>query len=191
MSPVTSRLYFGELDTPIDADRLTSGESTLARDAINANVTMSSGTLRLAYFTARKTETVRNVRVPCPGNAGATPTLVRVGVYSVAATGDLTLIGSTANNTAMLSVAATLYTQAITTPFIKTAGLRYAVGLLVVTAAAAPTVPGNTLVGGIAAEAAIDPRRSALFGGQTDLPTPIAPGSLTDTATVPYYVLTP
>ena len=105
---------------------------------------MSSGTLRLTYFTARKTETVNSLRIVGGSTAaGATPSLVRAGIWKVESNGDLTLVASIASDTSLLATASTAYTRALTAPLAKVAGQRYAYGLLVVTAATAPTVYGG------------------------------------------------
>jgi len=63
---------------PLDGNRLTVGESTIGRFNVNSgSITMTSQSLRLAYFTARKSETVASVRLISGTAAGATPTLGR------------------------------------------------------------------------------------------------------------------
>jgi len=157
---------------------LTSGESILPRlnIASTAVVAATSGTLFLSYFTAQKTESVGNLKSYTGGTAaGATPTLCRIGIYTVASNGDIALAGAIANDTTLWAASFTLYTRAITTPFTKTAGQRYAWGQLCVTGATAPTFAGtgNTLVPNSI------PRVWGTLAGQTDLPASVANGSLT------------
>lgn len=150
-------------------NRLTVGEETIPRLNASSSATMSSGVLRLVFFTAAKTETITQLRVVVGSTpAAATPTLIRFGVYSVAASGDIALLASTPNDTTLLTVAQTSYSKALSAPWVKVAGTRYAIGGLVVTAAAAPNlygiVPLNT------SEMTLDPRVAASVGSQADLP---------------------
>ncbi|MBN2445530.1 MAG: hypothetical protein JXO22_02310, partial [Phycisphaerae bacterium] len=117
-------------------------------------------------------------------------TLCRIGIYSVdAGTGDLTLVASTANDTALWIAANTAYTKALSASFSKTAGSQYAVGVLCVGASTAPTMVGQSAIA--ATEAALSPRLSGLVSGQTDLPSNITAGSVAASSNIPYAVLTP
>jgi hypothetical protein len=154
-------------------------------------VTQTSELLHLAFFTAKKTQAITKLRMSAAATeAGATPTLVQLGVYSVSETGELTLIAETANNTALLAAKNTLYTQALKETWNKVAGQRYAIGLLVVTTKTAPTVTGFVAVGS-STELATAPRLSAGQAAVTELPKTIASGSLTASTSVPYLVATP
>ena len=170
---------------------LGSGQECLPRDLAVSSVAMTSGVLRIRYFTARKTETENNIymRTGTTG-AGATPTLCRMGIYSVATNGDLTLIGSCANDTTLFATASTKYTRALTSSVSLVAGQRYAIAAIVVTAAAAPTILSSS-TGGDANELATTPRQTAILTAQTDLTTPITAGSLAATSTSIFGVVTP
>lgn len=160
------------------------------REVVNTSVVTGNQTVRLTYFTARKSETVTQLRLVGGATAaGATPTLVRAGVYSVAANGDLTLVGGIANDPSLFAAVSTSYVRALTAPFDKVAGQRYAVGVLVVSGATTPTLTGHPALS--PSEAAIAPRIGALLGGQSDLPAFIAAGALGDAAHLPYVVLLP
>jgi hypothetical protein len=164
--------------TPSDTrNLLTSGEETLARDqASSTTLAITSGDLRLTYFTARKSETTTQTRVISGGTpAGATPTLCRVGLYSIASNGDGTLVASVANDTALFAGASTVYTKSWSSSYAKVAGQRYAYGVIVVTGAATPTFVGVNSVGSITSEATLAPKLAATLASQTDLP-----GSFTD-----------
>lgn len=168
-------------------DILDSGESILPRRKVNtAGVGLSaSGTMRFTYFRARKTGTVTSLRLQGGTTAAATVTLIRLGLYAEDVAGNLTLVGATANDTTLFSVANTLdVTKALTTPWTgKTAGSRYALGVLVV-ATTTPTFAGiaGTPSGGLAAvEMFRGPKVCANLTGQTDLPSSIPVGSLTST----------
>lgn len=174
-----------------DSNLLESGEGTLPRINVrDSTLALTSGTLRLSYFTARRTETVVSARVFSGGTAaGATPTLVRVGIYSVAVNGDLTLIASTPNDTTLLAAQNTAYTKAFSVPWSKVAGTRYALAILVVTGAAAPTTLGTFAA--IATEAGLAPRLAAAVSGQSDLPASIAAGSLANSTNMVYGAVVP
>lgn len=143
-----------------------------------------SGTLLLTYFTAKRSETISQMRMQS-GNAaaGATPTLVRWGVYEVdPTTGQGPLVASIANDTSIFASTFTTYTRALSSSWSKVKGRRYAVGVLIVTAAAMPTVLGvaepaisffNTVLG-------YAPRLAAGVTGQTDLPADLGSVTLVD-----------
>lgn len=169
------------------------GDETIPRLVIgNTALSLTSQTMRLSYFTARKTETATKVRLPCGTTAaGATPTLIRVGIYSVANDGTLALIASTPNDTTLLAAANTVYTKSLSASFVKKAGVRYAVGVLVVSAATMPTLIGNTGGGNITSEFAAAPQLAGSVASQTDLPASVAPGSVSAATAIPYVVVTP
>jgi hypothetical protein len=176
-----------------DGSALASGEATMPRWAATASTTMSTGALRLTFFTATKTETVNNVRIVTTGTAaGATPSLIRVGLYSVDSSGNLTLVASTANDTTLLAATNTQYGKALSAGYAKVAGQRYALGLLVVTAAAAPTVLGNTMAGsGSEFGSGALPRLTGFISAQSDLPATITGASITDSTGFLYAVVKP
>lgn len=179
--------------TPSDTrNLLATGEETLPRDLVtnSGGITMTSGTLRLTFFTARKTETTTQVRVISGGTAaGATPTLCRVGLYAVDATGDGTLVASIPNDTALFATQLTAYTRSWSVALAKVAGIRYALGDLVVTGATAPTLVGAIPVS--SAELAVAPRLSGILTGQTDLPAGFTEAGLTATTTRVYGAVLP
>lgn len=174
---------------------LDSGQETVPRVvATNTGGTpvLTSQQARFFYFTARKSFTATQVRFATGGTAaGATPTLVKFGVYSVNADGSLSLQSATVNDTALLAAPFTGYTKALSSSVTITAGRRYAVAALVVTAAAAPT-----LVAAISGLPAADigttaPVLAKTVTGQSDLAASYSAGSLVDTAWVAYGVVLP
>lgn len=178
--------------THTDPNLLEIGESTVPRHTANtaSAVSTTSGNLRLTYFTATKTETTTQIRVGTGTTAaGATPTLCRLGLYTVAGSGDITLVASTANDTTLFANINTAYTKAWQVAYPKVAGVRYAIGLLVVSGAATPTLNGCALSS--AAEGAIAPRLTGNVGSQTDLPASVAAGSISTTVVCLYAVLLP
>lgn len=179
--------------TPTTPDNtlVESGEETVRRDNVTSGaLATGSGTLRLTYFKARKTEQTTQVRLLSGSTAaGATPTLVRAGIYSIDTNGDGTLIGAIANDTALLAATSTGYTRSWTTPFTKTAGTTYAVALIVVTGAATPTLAGAAVTS--AADMALAPRLSAALASQTDLPASFTAAGLTTSITRFYALVLP
>lgn len=175
-----------------DDSILAVGEGTMSRkDVSSAGIVTATQSLRLSYFTAMKTESVSQVRMVCGSTAAAaTPTLIRIGIYQVdPVTGDLTLVGSTPNDTTLFAATSTAYTKTLDAPFVKQAGVRYAVGVLIVTAVATPTLLGISVV--TPSEAFQNPKMNAYSSPQNDLPATITDASLSSGATNPYAVLLP
>jgi hypothetical protein len=173
-----------------DPNALTGAEATMRRIDVGS-VTLAlgaSGSVRLTYFSAVRSGSHTQLRmVTGTTAAAATPTLCRMGLYSVAANGNLTLLAATANDPTLFAAANTAYTRATTAPFAVVAGQRYAIGVLVVTAAALPTFLGAAVSGSYAATLlAEDPRVTAAYSGQTDLPASITWDVLSTMATVFY-----
>lgn len=164
-------------------DVITAGEFVPARRWANqtANALPASGTVAFGYWTADKTEAITTVTT-YTGNtaAGATPTLCRVGIYSVAANGDLTLITATTNDTALWAATFSTYAKALAATFNKVAGVRYATGILIVSGAAIPLMVSASYGGSVvqSATSGVAPAIVTNLTGQTDLPSSVAVGSL-------------
>jgi hypothetical protein len=171
--------------TPNDSrDRLAVGEEIFDSSYLNAaTLSYANQLLRLTYFTSRKSETTTQVRVISGGTAaGATPSLVRIGLYLIdPSTQNGTLVAATSSDTSVFATANTAYTRSWASPYAKIAGLRYALGILIVTAAATPTFTGQSYVTGnpASAEFALYPRKHAQLGSQSDLPSTFTNASLT------------
>lgn len=168
------------------------GEETLPRENVSGSAALTTQGLYLSYFAARHTGTVTSVITQTTGTAaGATPTVARVGVYSVdPATGNITLIGSTTHNGSMWNTINTAYTQALSTPAAIVKGNTYATGVLIVSGAAMPTLAaGPTTL--IAANQALAPRMTGLVTGQSNLPASVVAGSITNTERNFYARLVP
>jgi hypothetical protein len=175
--------------TDTQTAELTSGEGVFSRFYMVSNTaSMPNGSLRLTYFTAKKTETITKIRTRSGTTAGAGATLTRVGVYSVAGNGDLTLLASSsAATTNLWTGSLTSYSTALTSNFSKVRGTRYAVGALVVGATTSPTMvgivcPDNT-------EWGLDPRIVGTVLSQTDLPSTVSAASVVDTPNTVYFGL--
>jgi hypothetical protein len=158
--------------------------------ANSATIAMTSGLARFSMFTARRTMSVANLRFLSGGTAaGATPSLVKFGLYTVdlssaRAIVTLTRVAVTASDTALFAAANTAYSKALTAAYTVQEGARYAVAALVVTAAAAPTVQGVT--GGAVQTG---PWYAAQVAAQADLGASYAVGALTNSASAPYVTV--
>jgi hypothetical protein len=181
----------GSWVTPRDVSGLsllTTGEETFSRLMAQQVLAWSSGSLRMSYFTARKSETVNSVIGYNSGAAAATPTLCRMGLYTVNSDGSLTLSASCANDPTLFATASTRYVRPLSAPFATVAGQRYATAVLVVTASAMPTFVGAGTPFGAWNSA---PTIAASFAGQTDLPSSVAVASLGGSGAMPYMEVSP
>lgn len=176
-------------------DGLTAGDETMSRGLVFANnLTTASGSMRITYFTARKTETTTQVRTFSGSTAaGATPTLCRVGLYLVDASDNGTsLVASIASDTALWATGSTAYTRSWSSSYAKIAGQRYALAQLIVTGAATPTWPGPTvLAAGIQTDINATPRLCGTLASQTDLPASFTAAALTSSVNRYYGVVLP
>lgn len=170
---------FNILDQSLDywaTQALAVGEFTVPRQvATGSNVAAATGVLSLSYFTAKKSETCGQVRIKTGGTAAAaTPTLARIGLYTVDAAGAGTLVASIPNDTALFAATFTNYTRSWSTPVAKVAGQRYALGVITVSAGATATFIGIA----VNADPTVAPRTHGTWTGQTDLPASFADASL-------------
>ena len=176
--------------TPAFANKVRNMLSTYDReDVSSAAVATVSQTLLLTYFSAYVNMVSKNVTVPT-GNtaAAATPTLCRVGLYTIDGAGNLTLVASTVNDTAMFSAANAHYVKPWQVPVTINKGQRYALGTLVVTGVATPTLNGAPVIGAIAATT---PRLNGSLAAQADLPSSITAASVATTNAMVYGELRP
>lgn len=168
---------------------LTDGEPIMPRSLVTSSVAGATGGLRLAGFTARRSQTVTKLRTyVTAAQSGTAPTLARLGLYSVNADGGLTLLGATAN-APTLGATAGLVTLPLAAGVAVVAGQRYAVGHLVVTAGTVPTFAAQSLT--IPLETIKAPMLTAWVASQADLPATIAATALGNTSTRFYSVLVP
>lgn len=178
-------------------NEITTGVTTMPRSAAVSNVaaTLASQSFRLAYFTAvRSFTSTQCVTISGQTAAGATPTLCRVGLYSIAADGAGTLIASIANDTTLWATINTSYTRAWSASAAVTAGTRYAVGVLCVTGATPPVLSGHAFMstaatGGV--EAGRAPRITGSIAAQADLPASFTGASVADYIARFYAVVLP
>lgn len=170
-----------------NGNAITNGEEVLPRLHTIGAQGLAAGSVHLTYFTARKTETINNIRMLTDATAAAGTTLARMGVYSVDGGGNLTLVAASANDTTIFDDPYSPYLKALTTPFSKTKGTRYAVAVLF-TGTTPPMITGMTVSG---ADASLPPRLCGLYAGQTDLPANIPAGSVAEDYRLFQATLTP
>jgi hypothetical protein len=174
---------------------LENGESVYDIGVSGSGVASVTQQLTLAGFRAVKTEQITRLQF-CTGAtaAGATPTLVRAGVYVRQAGNVWGLAASFANDTAVFAAANTTYTKTLTSTFNKQAGQDYAIGLLIVSAAAFPVLVAPpqypTNVGGWATDVLLaQPMTFSKVITQADLPTSIPAASVVASITGQFHCL--
>lgn len=173
-----------------ESSDLSSGESSLSRYSVTGMGATGNQSLRLTYFTAKKTETITELRVTSGSTAAVGATLCRIGIYEEdSSTGDLTLVAATANDTTLFSASSTVYEPALAASLAKVRGKRYAVGVLVVGTSTAPNIVGHAALP--AAEAGRAPRLGGLVGSQTDLPNTVSAASINSQSNLHYVALVP
>jgi hypothetical protein len=155
--------------------QLTSGETVLPRTNIAGGTVLASGRVQFSYFTATKTEVCTQLGSLTNNTLAApTPTVCQMGLYSVDASGNLTSVAITANDTAMWASTFTQYNKTVTS-FTKQAGQRYAFAVLIVTAASAPNLFGYN---GTIAYSGLAPVLCKAVSGQSSLLSSYAVGTL-------------
>lgn len=185
--------YYQNQTVPVPFGNSVDGVETFPREAAGSSTVFgSTGVLRLMYFTPAVEKTITKIRTYSGGTAAAaTPSLCRAGFYTVAASGDITLVCATANTTSLWASQNTEYSTSLDsggglpTSYTFVPGQRYAAAVLVVTGGTAPTFAGMSYAA--ATIPTIPPRVTGSLGSQTDLPTSVANGSI-GTATTRYYV---
>lgn len=162
----------------------TTADETISREAAGTTLASPSGRLSLTFYTARTTVSRTGIQVVSGTTAaGATPTLIRFGLYEVSTDGlTATLVASTPNDTTLLAAANANYTKAFTTPYTVTAGKRYGLGFLCSTSATAPNLPGGGPQAGSNA-ALWAPIKAGWIGSQSDLPATVTISALSGTNT--------
>ena len=152
------------------------GQTTFDRKfAVTSTPALTTQRLQLTRFTAERTESISSMKTIVHGTAAATITLIRYGIYSISdSTGDITLVASTTNDTALLAATNTAYSKALTTVYTVDGGRDYYAAVLVV-ATTQPVLAGIT---GIAADWAALPIPSYQVSSQSDLPATVVFASL-------------
>ena len=167
---------------------------TLQRTELIGTIALVNGVVSLQYFTAPTIQAMTKFYAYTRATAAVGTTLARMGLYSVAANGDLTLVARTANTTTMFNTTFAPNTVAMdaTGGYVSTytpaVGGRFAIALLVVGTTTAPTLYGTvslpTLTGW-------DPVLNKKLTGQTDLPASITAASLADDGNLIQTALVP
>jgi hypothetical protein len=177
---------------PSDPDALAAGTTTMDRRYASGTVSVTSQQMRLSFFTAPRAETISTLAVATGSTAAAaTPTLCRMGIYSVAGNGDLTLVASTANDTTLFASASTRYSKALSASYNAILGQRYALAVLVVTGVATPTLIGFSLSSAMNVALTTSPRLTAVVAGQADLPNSVLSASLGTSNAAPFGEVLP
>lgn len=181
------------VDMDVDvSNQLAIGNETFSREIITSSgITQPTGVMRLAYFTARRDLLSANVRTLTGATAaGATPSLYRVALFVVNADGSLTLAAVTANTPALMAVANLAYQTPWTAPYQLTKGIRYAVGVLCVTAFTTGQIVGMTL-GNAATEMGVAPFMCGSISSLADIPATVAAAGVTPSVSRIYAVVLP
>lgn len=177
---------------PRDAGRLAAGTPTFSRDLITQTaVGIATGRVSLTYWTADRAETYTQVRTMTGTAASGTPTLQRVGIYSIDRAGNATLVASTPNDTTLWAATATAYTKALSAPLTTVPGQRYATGVCVLATSVPSFVgatPDNTA---LRAELGFPPRLAGQILSVSDLPSSFTDAGVTVAAQRIYSVLVP
>lgn len=177
---------------------------TLHRTFMDGQTETATGSAYLAYVTAQANKTVNRLRVVV-GSTGYTagtggPPTARLGIYTVASNGDVTLVARTATITAASFTANTVVeanldsTGGYVTSYDLVYGTRYAFAVIWTdNGATGVTRPQLWRFSGSGPNATIrgtafgwNPRLSGLQSGQTDLPTSIVSGSVANSSDIFY-----
>jgi hypothetical protein len=150
-------------------------------DRVNAtgNATIPSGTLRLTYFTAVRSERLGRLAATTSSPAAVGVTNARMALYTVAGDpyttdGALTLLAATATDTTLFTATHTRYAKDTTALFDVVEGMRYAWGVW----GEWTTAPNLWGAAGSYATLAEPPRQTGQVAGLTALPNTIAAASL-------------
>lgn len=156
------------------AGLITTGEEAYSRRHATQDCVLTSGTMLLTYFTARKTETITQVTLFTGSTAAAGLTLAQIAIYSVDGSGNLTEVVATASDTSLFNATNSSFTKALSSSFAKVAGTQYVCAVLAI----GTTVP--SLVGsiGFGALTSVAPRLCGAVPGQASLPSSTAAGNV-------------
>lgn len=176
-----------DIAIPPRLDYIPAVVQTLPRTLVKTDIAaLTQGRVFLAYFIADQDVTINNLTtITGVTAAAATPTLCKMGIYSVDGSGNLTLLAATASDTTLWATASTAYTKALTAGAALTVGSRYAMGWICVTGVAMPSMMGSALPTGVSQ---IAPILAAVSTGQTDMPASITAASLTLGTANMFYV---
>jgi hypothetical protein len=161
---------------PYSPEPLDSGEALMLRLLANSVQALNTGNVQFSYWTACKTETCTFVTTSTGDRASASPSYSAVGIYSVAANGNLTRVASTGDlHASMWTSTYTDYKASLGAGFSKQAGKRYALAALTVDATPAKLLCANP--SGLYYSRT--PIMMSVLTGQTTLPASVTSGSMT------------
>ena len=159
-------------------------------DLVNAAGSLiTTSTLYLTLFTAQKTETITTVKTyVATATSGTAPTLCQLAVFSEDGSGNLTQVAITTNDTTLWNATGS-QSKSWSSSWSKTAGQRYACGLLCVSTGTLPSfysmTASNAATLGIIW--ASSPRISGAVTSQTTMPSSVSSGSYANAAPRPFY----
>lgn len=169
----------------------TVGQFSLPAELCMASLSAASQQLNATLWVPERTQLVSNIQVHVGTAAGATPTVIRFGIYSIAGT-TATQIIATPNDTTLLAAAGALSGRNVTTPGVVTRGVPYFICSIVVTGAALPTF--GCKAGGAGLNAASQDamygsglRAMGIIAAQSDLPASFTTTSLSTTVATPQW----
>jgi hypothetical protein len=182
-----------EFTVPVIGDgNAITGLETTPRNLTTYYPGTSTSVIFLAFCTARAAATVtKAVTLSGTTAAGATPTSCRVGVYEIDGSGGGTLVASTANTTSLWASTFTKYETALSSSLTLKAGQRYAMGIVIATGAALPTLYGTDTVAGDVGSAYAPRTHAGLSPASGDLPASFVSGDLFASTRTHYVALVP
>lgn len=146
------------------------GFETLPWQAVYGISARTSGDVLFTYFTPTTPQPpITKLATVVDATAAATTTLARMGLYSIAANGDATLVARTASDTTLWNATNTEFERVLST----TGGYPAAYSLIPGQRYASATIDVGTTVPAMAGVSGgnfkMTPRRTAIITGQTDL----------------------
>lgn len=172
---------------PIDRyDAIASGVATFDRrdGLVDTALGFASTNMQLVYFTATKSITSTAVQAWTGTTvAAATPTLCQYVLFSEDGSRNLTQIAITANDTSMFATGNTKYTKSWGSSVGIVRGQRYAVGILIVSAAAMPSFLGRCSPGSGAIDTiwGATPRFTGIVNAQASVPSTVTAAGVANT----------
>ena len=173
---------------------LSVGEEVYSRadNLVSSAVSSFSQSMRLTYFTAKRSFPTTQVRVLGGSTAAAaTPTLIENGLFEISAAGDGTRVAVTGNDTSLYSVANSTHTRLWLASYNMVIGQRYALSWLVVSTVLMPTYTGMVMAPGAQTEISLSPRINGIIGGQPTTPASFTAASVGSITMRPYGVILP
>jgi hypothetical protein len=165
-APLASECALASNQPASTVDVFVRGEAALT------TIGMTSGTLKITFFTPLITTTITQITAASGNVAASGLTFARIGLYTFDET-TATLVARSASDTTLFTSTNTSYSRSLNstggfpTSYTLNAGVRYGVGVLLV-GTTMPTMSGRQVATGVAS---LTPRMSGDSAGRTDLPT--------------------